>query len=128
MKLKARALRVGKTTRGSKEPRKNVINTGNRSDVRALAFQQRHFLWSKWSWQERQNIRPSLYNSISFTGAHTNKNMKRKLERPTSDTEKNSTITVHGKKENVTKKSKSNGDSLGDEMKDWPEYFHSVSS
>jgi hypothetical protein len=71
---------------------------------------------------------PPPENSTSFTGAHTNKNMKQKLERPTPDTEKNLTITAPGKKTRVTKKSKSNGDPLGDKMRDWPEYFHSVSS
>ncbi|KIK06641.1 hypothetical protein K443DRAFT_129904 [Laccaria amethystina LaAM-08-1] len=52
--------------------------------------------------------------------------MKQKLERPTPDTEKNLTITAPGKKTRVTKKSKSNGDPLGDKMRDWPEYFHSA--
>lgn len=51
--------------------------------------------------------------------------MKRKLGRPASDTE---TITAPGKKARVTNQSKSNGNSLrlGNEMRDWPEYFHSL--
>lgn len=51
--------------------------------------------------------------------------MKRKLGRPASDTE---TITAPGKKARVTNQSKSNGNSLrlGNELRDWPEYFHSL--